>query len=144
MKRKWTRAEINEAMLKAQKEAEGTYTFEYVRSIRPRQNTSATCSADDLEYDRGHEMPIDDLIAKLNEAKEKGAQSVMFSSSYHCEEIELSFDGARPETDHEWSDRINSDRQRFITSEMNKVKNAMDQHNAKVDQYLALKKDLED
>lgn len=56
----------------------------------------------------GFEMPIDDLISSLNEAKNKGAEDFCLETSaeYGSAYVYISFTYDRLETDEELSDRL--------------------------------------
>jgi len=138
-KTKYSRQEINEAMLKAKDEAWKVYTFEYIRSIRPRTTVNEKCEADSYEYDKYYELDIDTLISNLELAKTKGARKVNFSTSYDGDEINIEFSGTRDETDAEWATRINRVQNDFVQDAMNKVKREMDAFNMEIEQYLLLK-----
>lgn len=62
----------------------------------------------------GFTMNIDDLINRLQEAKNKGAENISVDAieEYGCSYIDLTFTQKRMETDNEFAIRINNEKKR--------------------------------
>jgi hypothetical protein len=141
--KKFTRNDINKAMLKAKAEATKKYTIETLRAEVPRGHTHTMLKdSEDLEYSKSDAVDLQELIDALLSAQRLGATHLTFSwDSYeYSTELTIDFRTQLPETDAEYKTRIDRIRYRKIESETERVKFDMDRHNSEVSSYLDLKK----